>query len=357
MLRAPGYALILLAAVASPFSAAEPVRTLHVAAYDAAPYAARDANGLFWGDSVDLWRRVAEDQHWNYDLTLVGPMEDVIGGVAAGRFDVAIGAITITPDRLAQVGFSYPSHRSGVAVAVARQSGLAAILTRYGAVVSHLGVLILLMLGLLLMTGVLIWLFERRGRRVQARETSIGTVFDGLYWAVVTMTTVGYGDKAPHTHSGRAVAVAWMLGSLVLISLLSTSLVAQLTVDQLDDAQPVTARDLAGLRLAAAEASSGAEFLAGVGLPFQSYPSLDAALAALTRHRADAVVNSVGALQWAVANGYRSTIELRAGLLAPALMGFAVPPGSALLPPLDESLVRITTGADWTAREASYFAK
>ena len=361
MKRAPAYALIWLAALVSPpiASAAEPgpARTLHVAAYDAAPYAARDADSLYWGASVDLWRRVAEDRHWSYDLSLVASMEDVIDGVAAGRFDVAIGAITITPARLAQVRFSYPSHRSGVAVAMARRSGLAAILARYGVVASHLGVLIGLMLGLLLVTGVLIWLSERRRHRAQASETLIGTIFEGLYWAVVTMTTVGYGDKTPRTHSGRAVAVVWMLGSLVLISLLSTSLVAQLTVDQLDDAQPVTLRELAGLRRAAVASSSGAEFLVGSGLTFQSYPSLDAALAALAMHRADAVINSVGALEWAVASGYRPAIEVRAGLLAPALIGFAVPPGSPLLVPLDESLVRITSSADWSAREASYFAR
>jgi polar amino acid transport system substrate-binding protein len=362
MQSAPGYAVIWLAALAVTFriaSAAEPdrVQTLRVAAYDAAPYAARDANGLFWGASVDLWRRVAEDRHWTYDMTLVASMEELIDGVAAGRFDVAIGAITITPDRLAQVGFSYPSHRSGVSVAMARRSGLAAILARYGAVASHLGALIALMLGLLCVTGVLVWLFERRGHKGQASETSIGTVLEGLYWAVVTMTTVGYGDKTPRTHSGRAVAVAWMMGSLVLISLLSTSLVAQLTADQIDDAQPVTLYDLAGLRLAAAANSSGAEFLAESGLAFHGYPNLDTALAALATHRADAVVNSVGALEWAVVSGYRATVQIRAGLLASSLMGFAVPPGSPLLVPLNESLVRTTSGADWPKREASYFTQ
>ncbi len=356
------YILICLAVLSFPFpiaSAAEPgpARMLHVAAYDAAPYAARDANGLFWGASVDLWRRVAEDRHWHYDLTLVASMADVIDGVAAGRFDVAIGAITITPDRLAQVGFSYPSHRSGVAVAMARRSGLPAILSRYGAVASNLGVLIALVLVLLLVTGVLIWVFERRGRTAQSSETAIGTVFEGLYWAVVTMTTVGYGDKTPRTHSGRAVAVVWMLGSLVLISLLSTSLVAQLTVDRLDDAQPVTLHDLAGVRCAAAVSSSGAEFLTEAGLTFQSYPNLEAALSALAIRRTDAVINSVGALEWTVASGYRTAIEVRSGLLAPSLMGFAVPPLSALLVPLNESLVRTTSSADWPAREASYFSR
>ena len=33
---------------------------LHVAAYDAAAYVARGADGLFRGESVDLWRRVSD---------------------------------------------------------------------------------------------------------------------------------------------------------------------------------------------------------------------------------------------------------------------------------------------------------
>jgi ABC-type amino acid transport substrate-binding protein len=80
-------------------------------------------------------------------------------------------------------------------------------------------------------------------------------------------------------------------------------------------------------------------------------------LQALGAHRADAVVNSVGALEWEVANRVRPGIEIRAGLLAPAMLGFAVPPGSPLLVTLDESLVRITSSADWSAREASYFGR
>lgn len=36
-----------------------------------------------------------------------------------------------------------------------------------------------------------------------------------VWWAAVTMTTVGYGDKAPKTLGGRVVAVAWMLASIV----------------------------------------------------------------------------------------------------------------------------------------------
>lgn len=43
----------------------------------------------------------------------------------------------------------------------------------------------------------------------------------GLYWAITTMTTVGYGDLAPHTTAGKLVAVAVMLVGIGFVALLT----------------------------------------------------------------------------------------------------------------------------------------
>jgi polar amino acid transport system substrate-binding protein len=163
---------------------------------------------MFSGASVDLWRRVAEDLHLTYRFIAVAQMEDVIAGVERGQFDAAIGAITITPDRLARVEFAYPAHRSGVAVALPKQTGPIAAVLSYLAVARELGSLIVLMLGLLVLIGALMWVFERR-RRLAANphERAITSLHDGIYWAAVTMTTVGYGDVTPPTPVGRFIAV------------------------------------------------------------------------------------------------------------------------------------------------------
>ena len=55
--------------------------------------------------------------------------------------------------------------------------------------------------------------------------TSIGLAY---WWAVMTVTTVGYGDIVPHTAAGRIIAVALMLVGFSLIPLLASAVVSVL---------------------------------------------------------------------------------------------------------------------------------
>ncbi len=47
--------------------------------------------------------------------------------------------------------------------------------------------------------------------------------FDGIYWAITTITTVGYGDVTPDTVAGKLLAEALMLTGPVLIGIVSAS--------------------------------------------------------------------------------------------------------------------------------------
>jgi voltage-gated potassium channel len=50
--------------------------------------------------------------------------------------------------------------------------------------------------------------------------TSKGNIVDGIWWAIVTASTVGYGDIAPSTLPGRLIAILLMLSGVGLISTL-----------------------------------------------------------------------------------------------------------------------------------------
>ena len=49
------------------------------------------------------------------------------------------------------------------------------------------------------------------------------------WWAVQTVSTVGYGDVAPHTDAGRAIAAAVMIFGMALIPIVTSVIIAILT--------------------------------------------------------------------------------------------------------------------------------
>ena len=333
---------------------------LRIGVYQVAPYGGQGSGGLVVGASVDLWRRVAEHLNWQYQLMPVSQMSDLLSGLENGAYDVAIGAIRITPERLARVDFSYPTHRSGVAAVFARRAGAASAFSDYGEAVGELGLLILAILILLTVIGVLMWWFERAHLNKtgkSASESSVSSWHDGLYWAVVTMTTVGYGDKTPKTHLGRALAVLWMVGSLVLVSLLTTNLVARMTASRVESIVTTRTSDLAGKRLAAVSGSSGAEYLDAERLAYQKFADLADALNALATGKTDAVVNSVGALQYLVNTRFSDAIAPPRGVLAPAYMAFALSMNSVLKKPLDQALTIVTGSPEWRSVEETDFGR
>jgi polar amino acid transport system substrate-binding protein len=349
---------LLSLAFAGAVSAAEPgaAPPLRVAVYDVQPYGGRGPDGPFIGASVDLWRRVAEHLGWRYQLILVPQMEDVLSGLQAGTYDVGIGAITITAERMARVDFSYPTHRSGVAAVFARRGGTEAALYEYVAALGELIPLMLAIVVFLLVIGLAMWWFERSSSPAESRS-AVTSWHEGIYWAVVTMSTVGYGDKTPQTAVGRAIAVIWMVVSLVMVSLLTTSLIAHITVSQVEAGPAIRASDLVGKRLAAVDESSGAEYLEAHRLAYQKAATLPDAFNALASGRADVVVNSIGALQYLVSTRFSDTIAPPRGLLSPAYMAFALPMNSALRLPLDRALTVVEASPEWRSVEETYFGR
>jgi len=56
-------------------------------------------------------------------------------------------------------------------------------------------------------------------------------ILDTLWWALVTITTVGYGDVVPHSTLGRIVGLILMLSGVVLVSLF-TATIASIFVER-----------------------------------------------------------------------------------------------------------------------------
>ena len=76
-------------------------------------------------------------------------------------------------------------------------------------------IIVMLISGIVLLTligGNVIYLVE---------PENFNSAFDGVWWSLVTMSTVGYGDYVTHTLAGRIVAGAAMITGIVLFAIVT----------------------------------------------------------------------------------------------------------------------------------------
>jgi len=78
---------------------------------------------------------------------------------------------------------------------------------------NHLGTTLLVALGFTLMSGLLI----------SGIDPSIGDIWEGIWWAWVTVATVGYGDVVPQTAAGRVFGAIVIMFGVGFFSLLTAS--------------------------------------------------------------------------------------------------------------------------------------
>jgi len=108
---------------------------------------------------------------------------------------------------------------------------LANALKRAREILTHRGLhfVLLAVLGVVLVCSAAELGFEQH-----ARDATIHNFGDAIWWATVTVTTVGYGDKYPVSPGGRGVAVVLMLAGIGLIGVL-TATVASYFIEEKTD--------------------------------------------------------------------------------------------------------------------------
>ncbi|WP_164870852.1 ion channel [Mesobaculum littorinae] len=320
---------------ASSFSPSDPI---DVAVADYPPFAMQTQDGAWTGAALDLWRLAAEEMGASYRLT---PLEGDAAQALLGGADLVI-PVTATPDLSRQADLTQPIYTARIGVAAPRPSRLMAVVT--GFVSWQFLRLILGLSALLLMVGALIWAIERRGNSEQFNERPIRGLGDGFWWAGVTLTTIGYGDKAPRTALGRGIAMLWMLVGLAVSAALTAAVVNLSGVDGRTDLP----ESLEGRMVGVVEGSTTQRFLAREDVTMRSYSDVGAALKALDEGALDSVAAAEPALRHAIdASG---TLELRIAStrLDPHYVGFATPEGSPLRERLDEILLtRLTSESGW----------
>lgn len=304
-LRPTYLALALLFALALPAGAAPDAasspppdpssRKLIVATKVVKPFAFKTADGTWTGISIDLWEEIAKQRRWEWEWKEAPNTNALVEMVAKGEADVGIAAITMKPARAEVVDFSNSMYSAGLGIAVrAQAAGALSSLKTFlsGGFLKMIGGLFVI----LLIVGTLIWLFERRSNSEQFERDARG-VFSGIWWSAVTMTTVGYGDKAPRSMAGRIVGLLWMFAGVVMISSFTAVVASTLTTRQI--ASTVRGEeDLPRVRVGAKTGEAPFDFLETKGIRPVAFESIPEGLKALVSNQIDAFVHDQPVLKY-----------------------------------------------------------
>ncbi|NOY93717.1 MAG: transporter substrate-binding domain-containing protein [Deltaproteobacteria bacterium] len=315
---------------------APPTALLRVALTGSEPFVVSHPDGPT-GISVEVFDAIATRARINYRFVHAPSAAAAIAAVARGDVDLAVGPISITAERAQHVDFTQPYFLASLGIASPQRLSLWQRAKPFLSRAFIVGVAGLSFV--LLVIGTLIWLLERRRNPEHFPKAPLQGIANGAWFALVTMTTVGYGDKAPITLAGRVVAGVWMVVSMVIASSLIAGIATALTLARVDSSAIESADELSGKDVAVVRGTTAIAFVRSRGGRPVVASSLQAALADVSSGRASAIVFDRPALSYAIAQDANLDLTLAEASYEPQGYGFAIATGSALGHRLDVALL------------------
>ena len=242
------------------------------------------------GFYMEIWEDVAGAAGIEFSVEWAASFTEMLDRLRDGTADVAVAPLAPTAERELVYDFSSAVVASGPQLGVHERTGgrtsLLGTLVGSGA----LRVLMWAALGLIVL-GHMIWLVERHDDEGFGDFHSSWPrgAWDGIWWAAVTVTTVGYGDTAPRSTRGRLIAMVAMLASLFLVGAFVSQVTADLEAGR-SDSQISGLDDLGSRSVAAVEGSTFAAFVADQGVSVVGYPTQGAAFDAVERGDLDVLL-------------------------------------------------------------------
>ena len=114
-------------------------------------------------------------------------------------------------------------------------------------------------------------------------------VFEGMYWAIVTASTVGYGDKAPMKWAGRVLAMVVIIAALPMFALFTAEVASSFALQEIRG-YIEGPDDLHRHRVGVVEGTTSAEYVANMGIKVRYYKNIETAYEDLQDRYIEAVV-------------------------------------------------------------------
>jgi ABC-type amino acid transport substrate-binding protein len=322
--------------------------TLKVGIIEDPPFIALEATGDYDGVAIQLWKEIASRLDLVYEYKIYSDKLGLLRALDYNEIDISIDPMHVNPTRLKLFDISQPFFISSIGVATTSKvkSQLQVFLSNFFSL--DFLRLIFFLVFIIFIFGFILWLFERRNNKRQFRPGLIG-LFDGLWWSAVTMTTVGYGDKAPKTKAGRIIAMIWMFSAIVIISGFTATIASTLTLDALgSNIQSI--QDLKReSNLGTVYGSSAYSFLTVHDIEIKHfYDSPEEAMKALSKKEVNTIVYDKTVLDYLInSNQLNESINLLPANFNKQYQSIFMPKGNDLMDKINPEIISIISDISW----------
>lgn len=241
------------------------------------------------GISIEIWEQIAEEKDWNYQYESFNSVNEALESLKARKLDVVVGPVSINSQRVEHFRFSQPFYQSSLAIAYQKGSfsiwNLVKMLFSYKLLIA-IGIFLII----LTIVGTMLWLAERKASPDQFPAEPAKGIGTGMWLAIVTMSTTGYGDKAPITLAGRIIAGTWMIVSIISATSMVAGIASVLTFSNFQGTTINNIEQLNGKKVASVSGSPSIDFLKEYNVNTVKVSNLSAAMKKLNEKKVDAVV-------------------------------------------------------------------
>ena len=313
-------------------------RPIRVVTKEIEPFVIKDQDRLT-GFSIDLWKEMALLAGVQYEFVEVQTVSEQLDAVISGEADVAIAAISMTAEREEELDFSYPYYLAGLQIMTTGKpvSTLSTLLSFLFSSRFLIGLATFFLI--MIVVGHVVWLVERK-RNPDFPTSYIKGIWEGLWWAAATVTTVGYGDKTVVDKWGRLLGIFWMFAGLFLIANFTAFVTAEVTVSRLETSIS-SIEDLPGKKVVTVSDTTSAEYLRQQRIPFRGVETIEEAYDLLESKEAEAIVYDAPVLQYYAATSGNPSLQVVGTPFDAEYYGIALPTDSPHKEQLNKAILEI----------------
>jgi len=314
------------------------------------PFVMKENDGTYYGLSIDLWYLIANDLKLQYEFKEYNDHLGLLRALDYDEIDLSINPFAINGARLRLFEAAQPFFISGIGLATAGGTTHQFKVFLSNLFSANFIRLVVILVTMIFIFGLTIYFIEKKTNPKQFEG-----LLDGFWWSVVTMTTVGYGDKTPKSAAGRIISVAWMFIAIVLISSFTATIASTMTVNTLES-RIEKFEDIKTLeRIGTVEFSRSKEFLQRNKIdPEFTYPDVLEGLIALNKGEIDVFVYDKPAMRYLITENELNSIKIMPLSVNEQYLCFLMPKESALGDRINPQLVDRINTRSWKKNLTKY---